>query len=113
NPISLLSRWKILDNLRRSLVPAALVLFLLLSWIVLPAIWPWTLSIVAIIIVPTLIAASRELARKPRDVEWQQHLRASLRSTARSFEQSAFTFACLPYEAVFSLAAVTRTVFRM
>ena len=33
NPLSALSRWKIFDNLRRSLVPAALTLLLLLGWI--------------------------------------------------------------------------------
>ena len=34
--LPLLERWKILDNLRRSLVPPALVLWLVLSWTVLP-----------------------------------------------------------------------------
>ena len=32
NPLSMLSRWKIFDNLRRSLAPAALTLLLLLGW---------------------------------------------------------------------------------
>ena len=38
NPLSALSRWKILDNLRRSLVPAALMLLLGLSWMI--PVWP-------------------------------------------------------------------------
>ena len=36
NPLSALSQWKILDNLRRSLVPAALLLLLAGTWILLP-----------------------------------------------------------------------------
>ena len=36
NPLSALSQWKLFDNLRRSLVPAALTLLLLLGWTVLP-----------------------------------------------------------------------------
>ena len=36
NPLSGLSQWKILDNLRRSLVPAALLLLLLGNWMLLP-----------------------------------------------------------------------------
>src|SRR5262249_39745018 len=36
NPLPLLERWKLVDNLRRSLVPPGLVLWLLLSWTVLP-----------------------------------------------------------------------------
>jgi cyclic beta-1,2-glucan synthetase len=36
NPLPLLERWKLCDNLRRSLVPPGLVLWLFLSWTVLP-----------------------------------------------------------------------------
>ena len=36
NPLSALSQWKLFDNLRRSLVPAALTALLLLGWTVLP-----------------------------------------------------------------------------
>lgn len=55
NPISLISSWKILDNLRRSMVePATLVLFLL-AWTVLPgrALY-WTLVSLAILFFPTV-----------------------------------------------------------
>ena len=34
NPLSPLNRWKIIDNLRRSLLPAASVLLLLVSWLI-------------------------------------------------------------------------------
>ena len=36
NPLSGLSRWKIFDNIRRSLVSIALTAFVLISWIMLP-----------------------------------------------------------------------------
>ena len=45
NPLSLLSRWKIFDNLRRSLSPLALTLLILAGWTVLPTPWFWTLSV--------------------------------------------------------------------
>jgi len=38
NPLSLLNRWKILDNLRRSLLPAASLCLLLAAWLVSPAV---------------------------------------------------------------------------
>ncbi len=44
NPLSILSRWKILDNLRRSVIPLALTLLFLLGWTVLSQPWFWTLS---------------------------------------------------------------------
>ena len=51
NPLSLLSRWKIFDNLRRSLAPSALTLLLLLVWTIMPSAWFWTLSALGIILV--------------------------------------------------------------
>jgi hypothetical protein len=109
----MLSRWKMFDNLRRSLVPAALVVFFLPGWTILPGIWPWTLSVVGILLVPTIVAAIAEVIRKPSDARLGQHLEHWARSTARRLEQSAFSLACLPYEAFFSLGAITRTLARM
>jgi hypothetical protein len=53
NPISLISRWKILDNLRRSLVEPATLLLFVLGWIALPGkpIY-WTLAAIAILVLP-------------------------------------------------------------
>jgi cyclic beta-1,2-glucan synthetase len=113
NPISMLSRWKILDNLRRSLVPAALTVLLMLGWMVLPSIWPWTTSVIAVILAPTVFAACVDVFRKPDDVRLAQHLWASAASAARRFEQVAFSIACLPHEALFSAGAIVRTNLRM
>jgi len=64
NPLSGLSQWKILDNLRRSLVPPGLTMLLALSWIVLKPAWLWTLSAIAIILVPPIICRYSALAPK-------------------------------------------------
>src|SRR5439155_18595070 len=43
NPLPALERWKLLDNLRRSLVPPALLGLLVLAWTNLPGSpWFWT-----------------------------------------------------------------------
>lgn len=113
NPLSGLSRWKIFDNLRRSLVPSALTLLLLLGWTVLSPLWFWTLAVVGTILIPPLIASMMDLFQKPGDVLLRQHLVAAMRSAGRHFAQAAFTLACLPYEALFSLDAIVRTAGRM
>ncbi|MHB8907628.1 MAG: GH36-type glycosyl hydrolase domain-containing protein [Syntrophales bacterium] len=113
NPLSELSQWKIFDNLRRSLVPAALTLLLLAGWTVLPSAWFWTLSVLGIILIPSLLASLLEVLQKPGDVLLGQHLAASLHSAGRRFAQVVFTLACLPYEAFFSLDAIVRTGWRM
>jgi cyclic beta-1,2-glucan synthetase len=113
NPLSALSQWKIFDNLRRSLVPAALTLLLLLAWTTLSPAWFWTFVVIGIMLIPPLIAAIIELMRKPDDVLVGQHLRAALRSAGGHFAQAVLTLACLPYEANFSLDAIIRTNWRI
>ena len=112
-PLSGLSQWKIFDNLRRSLVPLALTLLLLLSWTVLTPAWLWTLSVIGILLVQSVVASVLETYRKPRDVLLGQHLSASVRSAGRNFAQAVFTLTCLPYEAFFSLDAIVRTTWRL
>jgi cellobiose phosphorylase len=113
NPLSGLSQWKIFDNLRRSLEPSALTLLLLLGWNSLSSSWYWTLSVIGILLIPSLMASALEMFRKPVDVLLRQHLAAEARAAGRRFAQAAFTLACLPYEAFFSLDAVVRTAGRM
>ncbi|MFO7643859.1 MAG: glucoamylase family protein [Desulfosarcina sp.] len=113
NPLSMLSRWKIFDNLRRSLMPAALTLLLLLGWTVLAVDWFWTLAAIGILVIPALFASTLNVLRKPVDVTPGQHLAAELGSAGRQFIQPVFTLVCLPYEAFFSLDAVVRVGWRM
>jgi hypothetical protein len=113
NPLSLLSRWKILDNLRRSLVPSALTLLFLVTWTILSPVGLWTLAVIGIILIPPLLASLLELFHKKTDVLLRQHLAAAGRSAGRHCAQAAFTLAFLPYEAVSNLEAVARTVGRL
>ncbi len=113
NPISMLSRWKVFDNLRRSLTAPALTLLLLSGWIISPSGWFWTLAVTGIVILPSLISPVLNVFRKPGDVTLRQHLAAVMHSVGRQLVPAAFTLACLPYEAFFSLDAVLRTSWRM
>ena len=113
NPLSALSRWKIFDNLRRSLTPIALTLLLLLGWSLLSHAWFWTLSVIGIITLPSLIISIVDVFNRQTDVLPRQHVTASIRSASRHFSQAAFMFACLPYEAFYSLDAISRTLWRL
>jgi cyclic beta-1,2-glucan synthetase len=55
NPISLVSRWKILDNLRRSLVEPATFALLLFGWLVMDYPILWTLATICILFVPAWV----------------------------------------------------------
>ena len=113
NPLSALSRWKIFDNLRRSLVAPALLVLLWLGWIAISPVTAWTFAVLAVVLVPALLASLLDLFHKPRDVLLDQHLRVVLRSTGEHFARALLALAWLPHEAFYSLDAVARTLWRM
>lgn len=68
NPLSGQDRWKIIDNLRRSLIPTALLMFFIGGWMLLPgSAWLWTILALAApgiyLISETFIGLSRILKR--------------------------------------------------
>ena len=114
NPISGLSRWKIFDNLRRSLVPVALMLLMLGNWLLLPELGNLgSLLVLAIITLPGLLSALVNVSRKPTDLPWGMHLRQVAGSCGRQLGQIFLTLAFLPYDAFISLDAIGRTLLRL
>ncbi|MCD9019388.1 GH36-type glycosyl hydrolase domain-containing protein [Parachryseolinea silvisoli] len=113
NPLNALSRWKIFDNLRRSLVPVALVLLYLLAWLVLPATWFWTVCATGVILLPALVVSIWGMVHKPTEINFRQHLVNNIRSIYHTLAQAGLTIVCLPYEAMVSLDAIGRTGWRV
>ena len=111
NRFSALDFWKIVDNLRRSLVQPALLLLLLLSWLWLPG-SPFVWSVLALIAlsVPFLISAINQFADISPENGWNVARR-------RSFVRETLRWVCsivfLPYEAFLSLDAILTTLFRL
>ena len=113
NPLSALSRWKLFDNLRRSLVPAALIALAVLGWARLSEPFMWTLRVIVIVGIVPFAAHVMGLARAP--IGWltaTPSLRR-LMPLALQLMQLAHTLACLPTEAVATLDAIARTLWRM
>ena len=113
NPLSGLSRWKILDNLRRSLVPASLFFLFLFGWTVLSPHWFWTKVVLALIITAPLFISILEVFRKPRNVLLTQHLANIIDLMIRHIAQVGFALACLPYQALFTFDAIISTLIRV
>ena len=114
NPLSLLSQWKILDNLRRSLAPVALLLFLLASWLLFPPLAGLgILLVLAIMGIPGLLAAGVDLARKPEDLPWPVQLGTVAASAGRQLAQVLINLTFLPHDAYVSLDAIIRTLVRL
>ncbi len=117
NQLSALSQLKIFDNLRRSVVPAALVSLLLVAWWRLPEPGWVTLFAVGIAALMPLAAHFAGWLRRPL-----QQLRvgtapvpaaAADLPVPRLLQQGLHALACLPFEATYSLAAIARTLWRV
>ncbi|QOW21845.1 GH36-type glycosyl hydrolase domain-containing protein [Novilysobacter avium] len=113
NPLSMLSRGKLVDNLRRSLVPAAVLALLLIGWFQAKMPLAWTLWIFSIYLIPPLLASIVDFARRPPDLSVRAHLRQAAFASLRSFVHAPLAVACLAYEAAFSLAAIGKTLWRL
>ncbi|MET0292737.1 MAG: glucoamylase family protein, partial [Steroidobacteraceae bacterium] len=113
NPLSMLSQWKVFDNLRRSRVPPTLVALLLLGWTVLAPAGLWTAVVIGILFAPAAIATLSDLASKPVEAPLRQHLAAVGFAVRRHGVQAVVALAFLPYEAWYCLDAIVRTIGRL
>jgi cyclic beta-1,2-glucan synthetase len=114
NPITALSWWKIFDNLRRSLVPVAMLALLLGAWLLAaPLAMGATLFVLVVVGAVPVLAALADLARKPRDLPVLVHLRMRSGAFAKTLAQVVLSLVFLPYDAYVSLDAIVRTLWRM
>ncbi|KRE86136.1 cyclic beta 1-2 glucan synthetase [Rhodanobacter sp. Soil772] len=113
NALTALSRWKILDNLRRSLVPVAVLALLAAGWLLIAPVLSWTVAVLSMVLLPPLLSALLELVQKPREVQLDQHLRAGFQAGLQHFARMLLGLAWLPHEALYHLDAIVRTLWRM
>ena len=114
NRLSLLSRWKILDNLRRSLVEPAWLLFFFAGWLLLPG-EPlrWTLLALGAMAAPHIVALLLVVLRPPRGKSLRAWYTPIVGDAATSVQQLALAIAFLPHQAWISADAIVRTLWRL
>ena len=114
NTLPVISRWKILDNLRRSLIPPALVLLLALGWSVLPGSPAlWTTLVLLVLAFPAYIQFARSLGSHTAGVPLSEHLRAERDTIMTSLRQAVFSTLILAHQSVVMLDAIARATVRM
>jgi cyclic beta-1,2-glucan synthetase len=112
NPLSVVARWKIFDNLRRSLVEPAFFVLLLLGWLCLPG-GPgaWTLATVGILFLPALCQLGYELANAA--IQWKESVVVdAFNNFADASVANLLTLTFLAHQALLSIDAVVRTMVR-
>jgi len=112
NPISTISRWKILDNLRRSLVEPATMVLLVAGWLGLPggAVY-WTLVTLFILFVPPFIQLLFGIGRS-----FFIEQEGAAQDVVAGFQQALFTtlltLAFLPHQTMMAIDAIIRAMVR-
>jgi cyclic beta-1,2-glucan synthetase len=114
NPLSFISRWKILDNLRRSVIEAATFILFLACWFVLPGSPArWTIAALALLLIPSYVQGGLALLS-----QWNSPQKlAGVKQVVDDFVTSQINvlvfLAFLPHQTLVTLDAIIRTVFRL
>ena len=115
NPLTLISRWKIFDNLRRSLIEPVTLLLLLAGWFYLPggALY-WTAATLAMLFMPVYADLLFSLIRVP----WKTRLfGAWAKDTASTFIKgnivTVLSIIFLLHQALLSIDAIVRSILRV
>jgi hypothetical protein len=112
NPISITAQWKILDNLRRSLVEPATFVLLVLGWTVLPGSpLAWTLATIGILFAPTWFEFMFELIRAAIERK-SATARGALDTLVQADINVFLSLTFLAHQMLISLDAVVRTLVR-
>jgi len=111
NPISLVSRWKIFDNLRRSLVEPATFALLLFGWFVMNHPVLWTFAAICILFVPAWVELLFGLTRAAVAGQLRD-ARDAVGNLLTSNFTVLLTLTLLAHQTMLSLDAVVRALVR-
>jgi cyclic beta-1,2-glucan synthetase len=108
------SRWKMIDNLRRTLSAPSMFLTLLAGWLV-PQVspWLWTTFVLATISIPALIPFLTGLNTRLGGISKRSHIRGVLSDLSLGAAQIGLTVTLLVYQAWLMSDAILRTLGRL
>jgi hypothetical protein len=114
NPLNVVSRWKILDNLRRSVIESATFVLLLAAWFYLPGSpGNWTAATVALMLIPSYVQLVLSLSRLWESEDRRGLLRQSFNEFTSGQISVLITLTFLAHQTLTTLDAICRTVFRL
>jgi cyclic beta-1,2-glucan synthetase len=112
--LPLIGRWKMLDNLRRSLSAPASVLALVAGWLLPPkAALLWTAFVLTTIALPALLPVIAAIVPRRRGIVASSHLRALASDLWLAVEQIVLVVTLLAHQAWLMTDAIGRTLFRL
>ena len=115
NPLSALFKWKMLDNLRRSLVPIILTSLLIASWVLASANSAWLAFAIVMLVLywPAILSMAINLLKKPKESTWLAHMTSVSQSAGNAFLVATLQLSFLPYEAAVNIDAIINSAGRL
>ncbi|HEY7499928.1 MAG TPA: glucoamylase family protein [Vicinamibacterales bacterium] len=114
NMLPVIARWKILDNLRRSLISPSLVLLLTAGWTFLPGSPAmWMALALLVLAFPAYTQLARSISSHVSGVPLREHLRAERDTILTSLRQAVFSIIVLAHQSAVMLDAIGRVLVRM
>lgn len=107
NPLSWYNQWKIFDNLRRALLPIALLSLLVIGWIIPPLSEMWTGLALLVLLLPCIILCINRLC-----TSFFTNTKGLFRELKVLFLRALITVTFLPFDAFNSIDAMVRVIFR-
>lgn len=110
-PINRLSKWKIIDNLRRSLIAPSMVILLILSLLgILPdGTDKWYMATFIALVTPILFDVSEHVVTPMKGIS----LSGKIDNAKMVFKQVFFIYVFLPFQSYLMADAILRTIYRV
>src|SRR5215217_7828828 len=113
NVLPVIARWKIVDNLRRSLIAPSLFLWLVTSCTIFPgSSFIWCLFVFFTIAFPVYLHVATGLLIHPRGIPWTSHFWSLWGDFRTNAAQIALSFVFLPHQAWLMCDAIIRSLYR-
>jgi cyclic beta-1,2-glucan synthetase len=112
--IPIIARWKMIDNLRRSLSAPCMLLTLLAGWLT-PHLssWLWARFVLATIAIPALLPFLAGINARLQGISKRSHFRGLASDLSLGLSQAALTVTFLAYQAWLMTDAILRTLVRL
>ena len=111
--IPAINRWKMIDNLRRSLSAPAMFLTLVAGWLMSPQPWMWTRFILLMISIPALLPFLLGLRPPSAGIARRSHFRGMLSDFFLAISQIGLNIIFMAYQAWLMSDAILRTLTRL
>ncbi|MDZ4178773.1 MAG: glucoamylase family protein, partial [Coriobacteriia bacterium] len=114
NPFTPLHRWKLIDNLRRSLFAPSLLALITIGWLLMPGpAWAWPLVMTLVVFFPAYFSLIDAFLGRSRELPMRMTLGNLRRDLGRDSARALLTLMLLPHQTQLMLDAAFRALWRM